>query len=274
MKKIGLFFRPEVNAEGICRHLENSFKGRIEIFPIEQNDAVSDLKVKKLDYLFVFGGDGTILKSMPIAIKYQAAVLGFNMGNLGFMTDCKINELIESTEQVLNHKFQYENRMLLEVSLYRRNQKIKQFLALNDCVIYKGELSKLITLKLFSNNRYVYETRCDGIITATPTGSTAYSLSSGGPIIVPEMDALIVTPMNPHILSIRPIIFSDKDTIHYRIEEPHSSTVMQLDGDNVMTLMPKDKIVIKSSQKKMKFVKLSHRTYYQILRKKLHMGKH
>lgn len=274
MKKIGLFFKPEVFSDEIVKELIANFHQRSEFFIINQNELTENEKIKKLDYIFVFGGDGTILKSIPHALKYQAAILGFNMGNLGFLTDCKINELKDSTEQVLNGKYVYENRMLLEVSLYRKQQRILQHLALNDCVVYKGELSKLITLKFFSNNRYVYETRCDGIITATPTGSTAYSLSSGGPIIIPTMDAIIVTPINPHILSIRPMLFSDKDTLHFRIEEPHSSTVMQVDGDNVFTLLPKDKVLIKRSQKKLRFVKLSHRTYFQILRKKLHMGHH
>ncbi len=244
----------------------NQSEDDFEELPLQQEHT-------QFDYLLVFGGDGTILRSMKDALHYHAAVLGFNMGSLGFLTDCKINELSISLNALLKGKFVIEKRMLLDITVFRNKKKLIHSLALNDSVIYKGELSKLISIKLYSNKRFVYATRCDGMITATPTGSTAYSMSSGGPIISPDIDAIVANPLNPHILSLRPMIFNAEDTLHFKLEEPHSSTVLQIDGVNLCQLLPKDNIVIKRSSKKMNFIKLSHHTYFQILRKKLSMGK-
>ncbi len=296
MKHIGLVFRPKTTYESIINTLMDHFKDQCVFYLLQGDDFDGSCSLKyppisvqsvqitdlcknqrtgipaKLDYILVFGGDGTILRSMHYALGFHSSILGFNMGNLGFLTDCRISELIPSVSLLLKGKFQVEKRMLLDISVLRNNERIVHQPALNDAVIYKGELSRLISLKLYSNKRYVYETRCDGIITATPTGSTAYSMSSGGPIISPNMDAFIVNPLNPHVLSIRPMIFNAEDTLHYKLEEPHSSTVLQIDGINVIQLLPKDKVTIKCSAKKMSFIKLSHRTFYQILRKKLKMG--
>ncbi|HPM00767.1 MAG TPA: NAD(+)/NADH kinase [Candidatus Cloacimonadota bacterium] len=303
MKHIALVFRPNIDSESIFKTLSDHFTNHCRFYLINPDDENQICKIskknadsigltlqadcsenglidgetalfkKKPDCILVFGGDGTILRSLHYASNFHAPILGFNMGTLGFLTDCKINELIPSINMFINGKYQIEKRMLLDISVIRNNERIIHLPALNDAVIYKGELSKLITLKLFSNKRYVYETRCDGIITATPTGSTAYSMSSGGPIISPDMEAFVVNPLNPHVLSIRPMIFNAEDTLHFKLEEPHSSTVLQIDGVNVVQLLPKDKITIKRSTKKMCFIKLSHRTFYQILRKKLKMGK-
>lgn len=195
------------------------------------------------------------------------------MGILGFLTDGKISDLLSSLQNLLKGKYQIEKRMLIDVTVYRNKEKIVDMPALNDAVIYKGELSKLITIRLFANNRNVYKARCDGIIISTPTGSTAYSMSAGGPIISPDMEAIVVNSLSPHVLSIRPMVFNAANTLQFRLEEPHSSTVLQVDGINVMQLMPKDKVVIKRSAKKIRFIKLSHKTFYQILRSKLNMGK-
>lgn len=258
-----------------CKNLKPSRYLEIELNADQQDYHALAMQneMSQFDYLLVFGGDGTILRSMKDALHYRAAVLGFNMGSLGFLTDCKINELSISINTLLKGKFAIEKRMLLDITVFRNKKKLIHSLALNDSVIYKGELSKLISIKLYSNKRFVYETRCDGMITATPTGSTAYSMSSGGPIISPDIDAIVANPLNPHILSLRPMIFNAEDTLHFKLEEPHSSTVLQIDGVNLCQLMPKDNIIVKRSAKKLSFIKLSHHTYYQILRKKLSMGK-
>ncbi|HOE90999.1 MAG TPA: NAD(+)/NADH kinase [Candidatus Cloacimonadota bacterium] len=296
MKKIALVFRINVDVESIIKELMNNFakscyfyqfdideelepcilqnkdacESAIRITDLQKDQRVSHVQP---DYILVFGGDGTILRAMHFTLEMNAPVLGFNMGKLGFLTDGNIEDLIPSLNNLLKGKYQKEKRMLLDVSVYRNRVKIVDMPALNDAVIYKGELSKLITIRLFSNKRYVYKARCDGIIISTPTGSTAYSMSSGGPIISPDMEAMVVNSLSPHVLSIRPMVFNAENTLQFKLEEPHSSTVLQVDGINIVQLQSKDKIIIKRSNKKMSFIKLSHKTFYQILRKKLNMGK-
>ncbi len=279
MKNIGLIIKPTIqHTELIFKELE-VFKTDFSftsLFPedIQYPEFIrrSNNKVH-IDLMLVFGGDGTILRALPYALEHQTPVLGFNMGTLGFLTDCKLTEVKQALNAIKKNIYSLESRMLLDVFVIRDNQKIGHYTGLNDCVIFKGEVSKLISITVYENHRYVYETRCDGIIASTPTGSTAYSLSAGGPIISPTMDALIITPLNPHILSIRPIVFSAKESIELVLKEDQPSTVLQIDGDNAIQLLPQDRIVVKSSSRRLDFLKLQHRTFFRILRKKLHMAK-
>ena len=160
--------------------------------------------------------------------------------------------------------------MLLDVRLERDNNMIYTGLALNDAVVYKGKIPKLLELTLFCNDNFVVETRCDGMIISTPTGSTAYSLSAGGPILSPIMEAIIAAPLNPHVLTVRPMVFSSVDELCIKIEY---KTILQLDGKNVYNLIKGDRVLITASEEKIKFINLTSKTFYKILRKKLHMGK-
>lgn len=279
MKNIGLIFRPSIpHIQHIFEELGNFTDSFSFSYLYPESMDSPDYVIKHdtrlpLDLILVFGGDGTILRALSYALKYSAPVLGFNMGTLGFLTDCKMNEIRKAMKDIKSNTFNLESRMLLDVSVYRNNQKIGHFIGLNDAVIFKGEMSNLISLNLYENNRFVYETRCDGIIISSPTGSTAYSLSAGGPIISPFMDAIIITPLNPHILSIRPMVFSARESIQLILKKDHLSSVLQIDGDNVLQLMPDDKVVVKAASGRLHFIKLQHRTFFRILRKKLHMAK-
>lgn len=226
-----------------------------------------------LDFWLVFGGDGTILRTVDFAMAAGIPILGVNLGRLGFLTECGLHELVHSVDSLLDGKYNILERMMLKIVLRRNGETIYRGTALNDAVIHKGTVPRLIDIRVHSNRRYVLETRCDGMIASTPTGTTAYSLSSGGPILSPVMEAIVFAPLNPHVLSVRPMVFHASDIIKFTMIRTFNGTLLQLDGRNVQTLRDKDEITISRANRKVQFIKLSNRTFYQILRKKLHMGK-
>ncbi len=283
MKNFGIFFNPHyANKKPVFDSLKNLHDHKNFNFyklPVQSKflpgfmETVASLKGIKLDCILVFGGDGTILRALNFALRSGAPILGINLGKLGFLSESRITELEKSIEDLKKNKFKVQARMLLKVNIKREGKMIFSALALNDAVVYKGQVPKLIDIRVFSNRRFVVETRCDGIIAATPTGSTAYSLSAGGPILSPVMDAIVVSPLNPHVLSVRPMVFSSHDILIFKVKEIPYKTILQLDGQNIHTLQVEDEIVVTAASQKVDFIKLSNKTFYQILRKKLHMGK-
>jgi len=160
----------------------------------------------------------------------------------------------------------------LDVGVYKNTKLTLSRVALNDVAVFKGNESKMVNIKLYANRQFVYETRSDGMVVSTPTGSTAYSLSAGGPIMSPSMAGMIVTPLNPHVLTVRPMVFSEYDTIELRLPTDESMN-LQIDGISLCDLRSNDRVVVKRSKYKFSFVKLTQKTFYKILRKKLNMGK-
>jgi NAD+ kinase len=282
MLKICLLFKSELTQlEHIFNELEyfrNTKKCKFYILNTENNEIYDKYYLKppsykdKIDLIICFGGDGTMISSTFYAYSFDAPVLGVNLGRLGFLTDVSIKELRKSITDMINKKYDLESRMMINICVVRGKKTIFEGTALNDSVLFKGSEAKLITLKLYANNDFVYEARCDGIVVATPTGSTAYSLAAGGPIISQSMNAIIVNPLNPHILSIRPMVFADTDIIEIKNQNEHHIR-LQIDGIDKYELIKNDKIIIKKSLSTIKFVKLKKKTFYSILRQKLHMGK-
>jgi len=283
MKTAGIFFNPYYKQkEELFKFLkEIREKLELEFYKTrEQADilpdficTVSDKVPPKLDLILVFGGDGTILKAVDFSLKTGAPILGINLGKLGFLAESSLLELEKSLENLKKKKFTIQPRMLLKVILKRDGKNIYSSKALNDAVIYKGQVPKLMDIRYYNNQRFVVETRCDGIIVASPTGSTAYSLSAGGPIISPVMDVIAVTPLNPHVLTMRPMIFPSKDILTFKVMQNYEEAILQLDGQNSHVLETGDEITITAANRKVDFIKLTNKTFYQILRKKLHLGK-
>lgn len=226
-----------------------------------------------LNSILVFGGDGTILRAKKYALLTKAPLLGINIGKLGFLSETKPELLEKSIQLLLSNKYKVQSRLLLDIKLYRDNKLIYRDLALNDAVMFRATTPKMIEVKIKTNNRLIYTTRCDGLVASTPTGSTAYSLSGGGPILDPLMEAIVFCPLNPHILSTRPIVFSAKDLLSFELINCHDEPLLQIDGVNVMSLLKGDILKIIGAIQKVNFIKLSNKTFYQIMRKKMHMGR-
>nr|HPR17566.1 NAD(+) kinase [Candidatus Cloacimonadota bacterium] len=196
-----------------------------------------------------------------------------NLGKLGFLSDIGMREMEKSLDELIHNRYKIQKRMLLKVTLKREGKILFSDRALNDAVLYKGETPRLTEIKVYSNKQFVLDTRCDGVVVSSPTGSTAYSLSAGGPLLSPVMDAIIVAPLNPHILSVRPMVFAATDKLSFRIMESHADCVLQLDGRNAARLQEADEITVSSDSRKLEMIKLSNKTFYQILRTKLNMGR-
>lgn len=235
-----------------------------------------DLKRKGpagIDCILVFGGDGTILRAKDIALATAAPVLGINLGYLGFLSETILSELKDSLQTLFEGKYKLLSRMLLQCRLIRNGETLFQGLALNDAVVYKAETPRMVQVRISCNGRFVFNTRCDGVIAATPTGSTAYSLSAGGPLLSPETEAMVINPLNPHILSIRPMVFPARDRISMRVHGLHEPGWLQIDGVNSIRLQEGDEVIVTASKRRVDFIRLSNRTFYRILRNKLHLGK-
>ncbi len=230
-------------------------------------------KAIPIDCILVFGGDGTILRAVQIAIRTGAPILGVNLGYLGFLSESTLSDLRASIKNLLSKRYKLLQRMLINCQLRRDGRVIHQALALNDAVIYKAETPRMINVRIYSQNRFVLDTRCDGVIASSPTGSTAYSLSAGGPILAPDMKAIIISPLNPHLLSIRPMVFDAKEKLMLKVRGLAQSAWLQIDGINCAELQENDELLISASKETVSFIKLSNRTFFKILRNKLHLGK-
>lgn len=227
---------------------------------------------QRCDLIIALGGDGTLLRAVRMLKGREVPILGVNLGGLGFLTEVTLGELYKTLSNVLIGRYRLEERMGLEATLYRGRKRIASSLALNDCVIAKGVLSRLIRLDAFIGKEYLTTYAADGLIISTSTGSTAHSLSAGGPIVHPGIPAIILTPICPHTLSNRPLIVSGEEEIRIRIASPHPDVALTLDGQEVIPLKERDIIRIRKGPSKVKLVVPRKKSYYQILRKKLKWG--
>jgi NAD+ kinase len=218
-------------------------------------------------FVVVIGGDGTLLQASKDIANHDKFVIAVNMGSLGFLTDIRKSEALQVYEDVLMGNYELEERHMLEVEV-----KGKIHTGLNEVVMAKGGiLQKLIRIRV-SGEHYINTYRADGLIVATPTGSTGYSLSAGGPIIRSNLDVLLITPVAPHNLSTRPIIVDGKEEITLRLEEKEKSAYIAVDGANPIKVTEEDIIKIRYSDKKLKLLLSKSRNYYSVLREKLKWG--
>jgi NAD+ kinase len=227
-----------------------------------------------VDLAIVLGGDGTLLKTARRVTRKKTWVLGVNTGNLGFLTETPPETMYKVIDKVLKGQFVPDKRNILRVTIYRDGQKINTFLALNDAVINQGLFARLINLRLEVNQRKVIEFEADGIIVATPTGSTGHALSAGGPIVHPSLPALVVVPICPSSLSMRPIVLPNdrqlKVIVQTHREKEHVG--LTLDGQVTFDLEYGDEIKIRKSSRKFYMARLTGGNYYKMLRTKINWG--
>ncbi len=226
------------------------------------------------DIIIVLGGDGTYLSIARLMRRRSVPVMGINMGTLGFLTEIKREEalaalvaLISGQEPVISE------RSLLEVTLKRKGKTVFQGPVVNDAVISKGAIARIIGIQIEIDGAFVNTVRADGLIVSTPTGSTAYSLAAGGPIIEPSVPALIVAPICPHSLTQRPLVIGDQSEIRLRLTHRPGHVLLTLDGQDVVDLKEEDEVIIRRYRKhSLKLVSASGRDYFALLREKLNFG--
>lgn len=231
--------------------------------------------LKKSDLAVALGGDGTLLKTARRISRKKILVLGINVGHMGFLTECTPDKMFYQLNRIFEGKFNVDKRSLLRVTLYRKGKKINTSLALNDAVINQGSFARLIALDLEINNRKVVKFEADGMIIATPTGSTGHSLSAGGPIVHPRIEGLVITPICPRSLSMRPIIVPDNRqlVVTLKTERREESAIIGLtiDGQDTMPLKYGDQLKIRRSKRYLYLVRIQNK-YYKMLRNKLNWG--
>ncbi len=225
------------------------------------------------DLVVVLGGDGTLL-SVARMLAGKVPILGVNLGTLGFLTEISRGELYPALVQVLAGRFRTETRSLFDIDLKRGGGEIGplRYRVLNDAVITKSALARIIELTLRVDGHLVARFRADGLIISTPTGSTAYNLSAGGPILSPLLGVAVLTPICPHALSLRPIVVPDSGAIEVTLETPREEVYLTLDGQEGTSLSQGDTVSITRSKASVKLIKVSERTFYDNLRGKLRWG--
>ncbi|MEJ6950116.1 NAD(+)/NADH kinase [Natronospora cellulosivora (SeqCode)] len=236
----------------------------------EKGYSYRDLK-DKADIVIVIGGDGTFLHTAHYFFGTSIPLLGINIGRLGFLTEIETDEIELALESLKSGNYNIEKRMILEAKVINNKKVVYHNFALNDFVIHRSEHARLVSINLFINNETISSYRADGIIIATPTGSTAYSLSAGGPIINPSIRTMIITPICPHNLYIRPMLISDQENITLKVDGDYSMS-FTADGSYDYAIKPGDDIYINVAKNELCVVKLPGKTFYSILHEKMKVG--
>ena len=226
----------------------------------------------KADLIISLGGDGTLLNIAPLIERPDVPILGVNLGGLGFITEVAAGELKSVLTQTLKGEYQTEQRMTLEIQVKSKTAKVHRFRVLNDAVITKGARSRIIDLETYVDNEYLCNYRADGLIISTPTGSTAYSLAAGGPILEPALSAIILTPLCPHTLTNRPIVVPGNARIRVTLRSFGYTVFLSPDGQEGVRLNNGDKVEARDYGLPVSLIKMPSRSYYEILREKLKWG--
>ena len=226
---------------------------------------------RECELIVVLGGDGTLL-SIARHTDGSVPILGINMGELGFLTEVTEAEALPMLGRVLSGRFELDRRMTLAASLERGGKTIGRFRALNDVVVSNGSLARIVGFGVSVDGLPLASYRADGLIVATPTGSTAYSLSAGGPVVEPTVQALIVSPISPHTLSNRPVVLRPEAVVRIAVAERENDAILTIDGQESKRLAGRDVIVVRRGRATVSLVRSPDRTYYEVLRAKLGWG--
>jgi NAD+ kinase len=241
----------------------------------KQRNVVASLEsaaAKTSDLAVVLGGDGTLLAAARLLDDRQVPIVAINYGGLGFLTEVTLDEMYPALERVLEGEFVTQFRMMMELQLVRGGQTAASHRALNDVVINKGTLSRMIEIEARVDGQYVSRFRADGLIVATPTGSTAYNISAGGPIIFPTMSAMIVTPICSHTLTNRPIVLPDSVKVDIVLRSAQEGVYLTLDGQVGIPLQMGDHLLVEKSNVSVQLVAPADKNYFDVLRGKLKWG--
>ncbi len=282
MKRVGVFAkRNQPEAVEIARQVTSWLQERgIEVF--HDKALAEDLGTVQgypggsipamVNLIIVLGGDGTLISVARKVGDLRTPILGVNLGSLGFLTEITLQEIFPVLEQVVRGDFTVSSRMMLDAVVRRNSQEVGRYRVLNDVVINKGALARIIDMEASVDDVYLTTFKADGLIISTPTGSTGYNLAAGGPIIYPDLDCLVMAPICPHMLTNRPIIVSDKAIIRVEVKFLDQDVVFTADGQVGMPLQGGDVVEVRRSRSCTLLVKSPTKDYFQVLRTKLRWG--
>lgn len=279
MHRIGLITNQRNDKSRELALLLSAWLGQhhFEVLPIaRQEDDTAELSLpdddpKKgiPDMIIAMGGDGTLLYAARIASPYGIPVLGVNMGNLGFLTEVEADSIYHNLEQVFRGDYAIDQRMMLQAEVLRDGKAIRDICGLNDVVIHKGALSRLLEINFWVEKEFAGSCKGDGIIIASPTGSTAYSLSAGGPVAHPSLEVMIQTWICPHTITARPTIIPADKYCMIELQDVSSEVLLTVDGQTSHTLRERDQIVVKKAPYKATLIRLAPLKFFSLLKTKL-----
>lgn len=280
IKKIGIVKKSNIqNLDILISEVKKFFQKNNTAIEFEENiEAINKGSYTiqyPVDLIIVLGGDGTFLSATRLVLKsnYDIPIIGINLGKIGFLTEISLDNMFDNFEKIYDDDFVIEERMIIDVNFTINSNNEQHFSVFNDVVINKGALEKIIGIDIYiqtgDKKQFVSTFYADGLIIATPSGSTAYSLAAGGPIVYPELDSFIINPIAPHTLSNRPIVLPDNIKIHLQLHEDIDKVFLALDGQVGFRLNRNDKIVLSKSKRKIKIITDKNKNYFDILRVKL-----
>ncbi len=287
-KKIGFSsnFSNERSFSVIQEIIKNFENKKLDFYLIDPNfpntlktiekgyNLISSKEMVDVDLIISVGGDGTMLKSTKLAYDHEIPITGINRGRLGFLTDINPQNAIVVIEDIVSGKSKIEERMLIEVFIREKNNLKSIGYAFNDIVISRRETGRMINIETFIDTRFINTHEGDGFIISTPTGSTAYSLSCGGPILKPDVEAFVLVPICPHTLNDRPMVVPSSSEIMLRLNEHQNDTAsIVLDGDTILELKPGHELLVKKAKKAVSLLHPENYDYFDTLKSKLFWGK-
>jgi NAD+ kinase len=224
----------------------------------------------ELDFAIVVGGDGTLLHAARSLAPFKVPIVGINLGRLGFLTDIPANEIRQGLKMVIDGDYRIEERAMIQTTVFKESEGINAYLSLNDTVISKGDTGRLIEMSIHIGDEFVSKTRSDGLIVSTPTGSTAYALAAGGPIVEPTLPVFVLVPICPHTLSNRPIILNQQNTIKISdIQLTDNHATLAVDGIIVQILNGSETIEINQAEHALRLIRIDKHSHFEALRVKL-----
>ncbi len=282
LKKVGIYAKKNhPDAEQIASAICERFKlEKIEVLledslaeQIGQVNGYADEEIPGLvDLVIVLGGDGTLISVARLVGERNVPIVGVNLGRLGFLTEITRDELPEMLERLIADDYQISDRMMLDASIHRDDKIVGEFTVLNDVVINKGALARIIDMETYVDGRHLTSYKADGLIISTPTGSTGYNLAAGGPIIYPDINSLLITPICPHMLTNRPIMVWSRSVIEIKVKFEDDVVFFTGDGQVGRKLLPGDRVEVRRSRSRTRLVSSPSKDYFEILRTKLNWG--
>jgi NAD+ kinase len=283
IQRVGVIAKPKLNSiAGVVQKLMNWCADRqIQVlldldtaaFAGQGQGGIDRAKlVPQCDLLIVLGGDGTLLSVARIMDSHPVPILAANFGSLGFLTEITLEETFPTLETVLAGTATSQKRMMIDVSVIREGQCFAAYRALNDAVLTKGALARIIDIDVRIDNNFVATYKADGLIVSTPTGSTAYALSAGGPVVYPTLGAMLVTPIASHTLTFRAVVVPDTVAVEMSLKATQESVYLTVDGQVGLPLKGEDRIYVRKSSSTLELIESSNQNFFDILRRKLKWG--
>ena len=281
IKRVGIIVNPKISTVPVViQELENWFRERNIEFELDNETAsivnrqgIPKSEIPKCcDLIVAMGGDGTLLSVARILKTHLVPILAVNLGSLGFLTEITLEEMFPTLELVIAGKATLQQRMMIDVSVIRAGKCINSYQGLNDVVINKGVLARIIDINVKIDNNFVATYKADGIFVGTPTGSTAYTLSAGGSILYPTLDAMVVTPIASHTLTFRSLVVPDSSVVELSLKPTQESIFMTVDGQIGLNLQGKDRVSVKKSSNYVELIQSPEKSFFDILRQKLKWG--